>query len=402
MTIALCIRCGEYKRGAVTACRNCDYAPCGETELTYSAVLSDNYFNRETLDRIAADIRDTGEYPKLPREQEEKFLRAVAEDRNMQTILEFNAVNNEAAAAKKALPPADFEFVSRLPLLVFVTVAGADGKIDQKEMAAFEDLMRLPVCARAFKSPLFKALVIFGENALDAGGVRNLEPGNALEVATIIGRHCSEREFAAFAEDVQSLGFIVAGASGGLLGLGSKISRAEREAIAGLKQAFTKSATSRHEPSPVDLALSWIDAFERLFADTFGIQANRSEIGSYVVSMLDFCLQANTEAAAYKRDISAIARAVAAHCQIAPDNLAQLVSERGRGYVKLTLDVMSAICCSNAADNNNPEAQMAWEFYSRATHRDPRGQMIQLLTELAPAMIDFVLTTEKLAAGMRS
>jgi hypothetical protein len=279
MTFALCLGCGDYKTGSVTTCRNCDYAPSGETELAYSVVRSDHYFNSETLDRIASDIRETGEYPKLPREQEEKFLRAVTEDGNMQTVLGLNAVNNEAAAAKKALPPAESEFISRLPLLIFVSVAGADGKIDGNEMSAFEDILRVSACARAFKSSLFKALIIFGKNVLDGVDAQSLECGYASAVVTVVRRQC----FAAFAEAVQSLGFIVAGASGDLFGLRSKISRSEREAIADLKRAFTVSETPRPTPSSIDIALSWVDAFERLFVDTFDAQPDRREIGAYVV-----------------------------------------------------------------------------------------------------------------------
>jgi len=57
-----------------------------------------------------------------------------------------NGARNEAAAAKSSMSPDCFEYISRLPLFIFVMVAGADNKIDRKEVAAFSELLRTPVC----------------------------------------------------------------------------------------------------------------------------------------------------------------------------------------------------------------------------------------------------------------
>jgi len=88
--------------------------------------------------------------------------------------------------------------------------------------------------------------------------------------------------------------------------------------------------------------------------------------------------------------------------QITPDVLAQLVRERARSYVKFTFDVMRTITTSGASESESPMVQMAWAFYFHATHRNPKGQMIELLTVLAPAMTDFFLAIEKFTMGTRS
>ncbi|MDH3582577.1 MAG: hypothetical protein OEM91_18385 [Hyphomicrobiales bacterium] len=79
MTIALCVRCGSKKSGAMIACRSCDHAPSDAKEMAYSTALSDHYFDVEVLEQIAAEIRKTGKCPLLPPVQEEKFIRAIAE-----------------------------------------------------------------------------------------------------------------------------------------------------------------------------------------------------------------------------------------------------------------------------------------------------------------------------------
>ncbi len=166
MTIAKCIYCGTLKWGAMSACKSCDQGPADERAMASSLALSDHNFEVEELQQISDEIGKTGKCPVLPIEQEQRLVRAVGEDRNMRVVRQFNAANNEAASAKRALPPADFESISRLPLFVFVSVAGADGKIDKKEKSAFSELLLAPGCMRTFKSPLFRALILFGDNSL--------------------------------------------------------------------------------------------------------------------------------------------------------------------------------------------------------------------------------------------
>ena len=403
MTIALCIRCGSKKSGAMTACRSCDYAPSNDKEMAYSLALSDHYFELEDLEHIATEISEYGKCPLLPRQQEDELVKAVATDRTMQSLLHFNAVNNEAAAAKNNLPPAEFQFIGQLPLFIFLLIAGADRNIDKKEISAFSDLLRAPVCARTFKSPLFKALVLFGNNQMDASKETEFQPDYAEAASSLVRHHCSDDEFVEFVNDVQSFALIIAGSSGGLFGIGSKISKVERRAIAALKSAFavqhrqTVAATT-----PSEFALTQADAFERLFKDTFGIPADHREIAAYVASIVDFCLQANVDGETYKFCITQIVGALASRNRITSDQMARLVGDRAAGYVKLTLNALREVRGSDGSPSTDAEVQLAWELFSCAAHSDPRGHMIELITGLAPMMTHFVVAAERFAQGLAS
>ena len=395
MTIALCIKCGARKFGSVIACDECGHAPASQVEAAYSVVLSDHYFDLETLDLIASDIGRTGKCPSLPAEQEEKFLRAVAEDPIIQRVIGANAINNEAAAAREAIPASEFEFINRLPLLIFVMVAGADGKIDKKETATFADVLRLPVCGRVFKSPLFKALVLFGDHSPENAKPRHLNSDYAWEVASIVRRHLNAQQLKSFSEDAEALALIIAGASGGFLGFGDKISRSEHRAIGELRRAFKLPDMAPSAPSLGKFAVDWTHSFVQLLENDFGLQIDRSEIGAYVVSVLDFSLQANAEEKVYRAQISEVVRSVATHVQLEANELVTLSQERASGYVTPTTDVLRRIANHHATDGASPEIQMAWEFYFRAARRHPKGHMIELTTLLVPAMFDFVIDTEK-------
>lgn len=399
MTIALCIKCGGRKFGSVTACGECGHAPASQVEAAYSVVLSDHYFDLETLDRIASDISRTGKCPSLPAEQEDKFLRAVAGDPIIQTVLGANAINNEAAAAREAIPASEFDHISRLPLLIFVMVAGADGRIDKKEAAAFADVLRLPVCGQVFKSPLFKALVLFGDHSSENAKPRHLNSDYAWEVASIVRRLLNAPQLKAFSDDVEALALIIAAASGGLLGFGSKISRSERQAIGELRRAFALPDLEPRTRSLGKFAVGWTHSFAQLLENEFGFRPDRGEISAYVVSMLDFCLQANTEERVYREQISEVVRSVAAHVQWDANQLAALVQERASGYVKLTIDVLQRVANPGEPDGASPEIQMAWEFNFCATGENPKGHLIELAKLLAPAMLDFVIIVERLAGG---
>ena len=402
MTIALCIKCGARKFGSITACDHCGHAPASQVEAAYSVVLSDRYLDLETLDRIASDISRTGKCPNLPAEQEEKFLRAVAEDPIIQKVLGANEINNEAATAREAIPASEFEFISRLPLLIFVMVAGADGKIDRKETAAFADVLRLPVCRQVFKSPLFKALVLFGDHSPEHAKPRHLNSDCAWEVASVVRRHLNAQQLKAFSEDAEALALIIAGASGGFLGFGDKISRSERRATGELKRAFAVPDTAPQMPSLGEFAVGSAQNFLQLFENDFGVQPNHGEIGAYVVSMLDFCLSAITEENVYREQISEVVCSVAALVRWDAHQLADLAQERASGYVKLTIDVLQRFTVQGAPGGASPEIQMAWEFYFRATGRSPKGHMIELATMLAPTMLDLVVATEKVVGDLEA
>jgi hypothetical protein len=57
MTMAVCFKCGVIKFGAFCPCQECAATPATEDEVALSLAMTDHYFDRETLERIGADIR---------------------------------------------------------------------------------------------------------------------------------------------------------------------------------------------------------------------------------------------------------------------------------------------------------------------------------------------------------
>ena len=62
MTIAVCLKCGNFKFGAFNSCRKCGAKPQDVDELGLSLAMSDHYFDRPTLEQISQIIR-AGEEP---------------------------------------------------------------------------------------------------------------------------------------------------------------------------------------------------------------------------------------------------------------------------------------------------------------------------------------------------
>lgn len=57
MTVAVCLKCGEFKHGAFTRCEACGYEPDDDESLTKHLLVTDHYHNRETLEAIAARVK---------------------------------------------------------------------------------------------------------------------------------------------------------------------------------------------------------------------------------------------------------------------------------------------------------------------------------------------------------
>jgi len=57
MTIAVCLKCGEFKRGAFTPCRKCGYLPDDDESLTKHLLVSDHYHSRAALQAIADRVK---------------------------------------------------------------------------------------------------------------------------------------------------------------------------------------------------------------------------------------------------------------------------------------------------------------------------------------------------------
>jgi hypothetical protein len=67
MTVAVCLRCGEFKHGAWTPCRNCGYTPDDDESLTRHLLVSDHYLSREQLEEVSARVK-AGEGIEFPPE----------------------------------------------------------------------------------------------------------------------------------------------------------------------------------------------------------------------------------------------------------------------------------------------------------------------------------------------
>ena len=64
MTIAVCIRCGNEKRGALTACEQCTFDPQKPEDQARSIAFSDHYMTHDQLRNASNAIR-LGEKPRF-------------------------------------------------------------------------------------------------------------------------------------------------------------------------------------------------------------------------------------------------------------------------------------------------------------------------------------------------
>lgn len=82
MTVAICIRCGSKKHGALTPCPKCSFNPTENTDKAKAMILTDHLQSVEDLERIAERIR-TGQSVVYPEEVVAEYKRAfeAGEDR---------------------------------------------------------------------------------------------------------------------------------------------------------------------------------------------------------------------------------------------------------------------------------------------------------------------------------
>lgn len=57
MTVAVCIRCGAKKHGALTPCFECQFDPAENTDKARSMILTDHFLSHEDLDGIGDRIQ---------------------------------------------------------------------------------------------------------------------------------------------------------------------------------------------------------------------------------------------------------------------------------------------------------------------------------------------------------
>ena len=149
------------------------------------------------------------------------------------------------ASSKSAQPAAggsqpteeESELLARAPLIAFMLVAASDGKLDRKELESFNKIVMGVLSGDC--PPLRKAVTDMLpqlERFFKEMGDRNLME-DLQRVATVVDRyHPNEAE--AFKHGLVGIAIEVANSSGGFLGFGSKISKDEKLAIAGIAVAL--------------------------------------------------------------------------------------------------------------------------------------------------------------------
>ena len=96
MTEAICISCGEVKRGAFNKCENCGAMPRSDDELMLSFALTSHHFSLETLQETGQDIK-LGKLPQLDEADRKRMYPAILEVKRMLGI--------DDRATREAAPP---------------------------------------------------------------------------------------------------------------------------------------------------------------------------------------------------------------------------------------------------------------------------------------------------------
>jgi hypothetical protein len=395
MTVAICINCGTQKEGSFTKCPACDFAPVTDRELAYSLAFSDNNLPVDRLAVIGADIAETGTCPLLPEAQEAAFHKQASKHKLRNVIVAVNKETNEAAAAKAGIPARDYAHLQILPQLIFALVAGADEEIDKKERAAFENLLRLPICRDTFGSALFKSLIYFRPDPTGDTQGQRLTDAYLTQTRSILHQHLSPDEFNEFRDDVLTFGSIIAAASGGVLGFGNKISKEEKLALKLLESYFPARASGSGEYSPVlsTMTEAWVKRLDDTMFKSFRFRPSKIQIGVYISSIQDLVGRISLNQPAYLIERGEILHTTSALVGLAPNDLAQRLSKQAPLYATLTRAALRAVSTSDKAMIESALKQLAWEFHDKCYRRDPVDHVIELMTVLAPTMMEFTFDT---------
>ena len=130
----------------------------------------------------------------------------------------------------------EFEVLKQAPFLIFFLVAASDGKVDKKEVVAFANLLSDP---NKITNPLLIRIITNVINntreMLADMATRKLDfVGELTKLGSVVDNNMPEAEANAFKVSLLSMAVEIAGASGGFLGFGSKISKEEKASIAGI------------------------------------------------------------------------------------------------------------------------------------------------------------------------
>jgi uncharacterized tellurite resistance protein B-like protein len=140
----------------------------------------------------------------------------------------------EASSDQTQLSEKELAVLTYAPLLVFFTVAGADGSIDKKEMQAFQKALAngIKTDSELMANVLVRLIAHF-EQLLTSLTSKEVEMSEATAaVLSVLNSSLPEDEAIKFKKSMLNIGKKVAEASGGFLGIfGSKISKEEQAAL---------------------------------------------------------------------------------------------------------------------------------------------------------------------------
>ena len=126
-----------------------------------------------------------------------------------------------------------------VPWWVFYTVAGADTRIDMKELGS---LLSILSCKTATDPLTMEILTFSMEELAEIQSQATAEIGSywgkLKEVADILEQKTSPSQAKDFKETMLKLAYSIANASGGFLGLGEKVSTGEQSVISDLAFAL--------------------------------------------------------------------------------------------------------------------------------------------------------------------
>ena len=195
---------------------------------------TDNPVPIEKVNGILAEfITPMGNYlhfPAIPWDRRPELLEALA-GKSMDEILQ--SLNEQLVGT-----------LTRLPVLIFVLTALADGEVDQKETRVFFDFVQ-NAAANENDQTSFAAACrrLFQEMKQTIAGVKGLDHAAELQFAVRqLDLRLSPEAGMVFKKRLYELAEAVAeGSGGGFLGMGAKISDAEKQALARIQKTLFPS-----------------------------------------------------------------------------------------------------------------------------------------------------------------
>jgi hypothetical protein len=151
---------------------------------------------------------------------------------------------------KERFEAEEWENLKFIPVAVFFLVAGADGKVDKKEIEAFATQVGR---GTMLKDPLHRELIVDIAGNLEGvlGNVKNLKQAENFvqKSKDTLKAKLSEDEYQRFIASLFVSGIGIARASGGaFLGMGNKVSEEEKTALAkfGIAWDLDPQSISKH------------------------------------------------------------------------------------------------------------------------------------------------------------